>query len=676
MSGPVACRMPRVARNPPAAPTELESTLHRGLHPFPESLLVRAPAVPARPRRRGRAAAAADQALDEQLLAHVGVAPEAASSSDLMQGARRLARQQLWRAGWRQQAADRAAGARRVYYLSMEFLIGRTLTNACSRSTCTDDVTQALARLGVDIEAVAEHEPDAALGNGGLGRLAACFLDSMATLDLPAFGYGIRYEYGIFRQTIEDGQQVEPPDNWLDARQPVGVPAARGELPRCASAAACEQRARATTRGAATGSTRTTCSRWPTTPSFPATARERHQHAAAVVGRARPTRSTCRPSTAATTCARGREQEPARRTSRACSTRTTRTPSGRELRLHQEYFFVSASVQDLLRRYLRDAHRLRHAARQGQRSSSTTRTRRSAVPELMRLLIDEHGLPGTGLGAHAEGLRLHQPHADARGAGDVAGRADGPHAAAPPADHLRDQRAVPRPVAQKLGHDAELLRRLSLIDEAGERRVRMAYLAVVGEPLDQRRVGAALGADEAVDLRGLRQDLSGALQQQDQRRHAAPLAGAGQPAAGRRCSTRASATAGGATSTQLPALRPMADAAAVRARLPAGQAREQAAPGQLGRAAHGHRRRHRRACSTCRSSASTSTSASCSTCCTWSRATTASSPHPDGRPRLVPRVVVFAGKAASAYHMAKLIIQLINDVGRGRSTTTRASASC
>ena len=128
--------------------------------------------------------------------------------------------------------ASYAQDLKRVYYLSMEFLIGRTFTNALLALDLHDTVREALADFGVDMDALAEREPDAALGNGGLGRLAACFLDSMATLGVPGFGYGIRYEYGMFRQKIVDGQQVETPDYWLDARQSVGIPAARGELPR------------------------------------------------------------------------------------------------------------------------------------------------------------------------------------------------------------------------------------------------------------------------------------------------------------------------------------------------------------------------------------------------------------------------------------------------------------
>ena len=117
------------------------------------------------------------------------------------------------------EAYDRA-NPKRVYYLSMEFLIGRSLTNTVT-NLMVDPLVQEAARVeGLDLAELANEEPDAGLGNGGLGRLAACFLDSMATLQLPAVGYGLRYEYGIFRQEIENGGQVERPDNWLRRPDP------------------------------------------------------------------------------------------------------------------------------------------------------------------------------------------------------------------------------------------------------------------------------------------------------------------------------------------------------------------------------------------------------------------------------------------------------------------------
>ena len=110
---------------------------------------------------------------------------------------------------------QQAAKAKRVYYLSLEFLMGRAMTNNITNMGLQDEVSQALKDLGYTYEELADVEPDAGLGNGGLGRLAACFLDSMATLEIPSFGYGIRYNYGIFRQQIRNGYQFEQPDNWL-----------------------------------------------------------------------------------------------------------------------------------------------------------------------------------------------------------------------------------------------------------------------------------------------------------------------------------------------------------------------------------------------------------------------------------------------------------------------------
>jgi len=108
-----------------------------------------------------------------------------------------------------------AASPKRIHYLSMEFLLGRTLRNNIMNLAAEPLVRHALQQQGWNLQAVSEEEPDAGLGNGGLGRLAACFIDSLATLQYPAIGYGLRYEYGIFRQVIRDGAQVEQPDKWL-----------------------------------------------------------------------------------------------------------------------------------------------------------------------------------------------------------------------------------------------------------------------------------------------------------------------------------------------------------------------------------------------------------------------------------------------------------------------------
>ena len=141
-------------------------------------------------------------------------------------------------AGWSRRRRTYTENRKRVYYLSVEFLIGRLLFDALEQSAAwSSRCATALAELGVDLDELRALEPDAALGNGGLGRLAACFMDSMASLDMPAYGYGIRYDYGLFRQAIADGWQHEIPEDWLAVGNPVGVRAARGRPIRSASAA-------------------------------------------------------------------------------------------------------------------------------------------------------------------------------------------------------------------------------------------------------------------------------------------------------------------------------------------------------------------------------------------------------------------------------------------------------
>src|SRR5262249_56315191 len=112
---------------------------------------------------------------------------------------------------------------KRIYYLSMEFLIGRSLANNVTNLLLDPLAKEAIKQNNIDWIGLLEQEPDAGLGNGGLGRLAACFLDSMATMQLPAMGYGLRYEYGMFKQIIQDGWQREQPDNWLRPKDPCAL---------------------------------------------------------------------------------------------------------------------------------------------------------------------------------------------------------------------------------------------------------------------------------------------------------------------------------------------------------------------------------------------------------------------------------------------------------------------
>jgi starch phosphorylase len=144
--------------------------------------------------------------------------PRTATSRERFEAFARLVREQLTQR-WIESAKSQV-GHKRVYYLSMEFLIGRSLTNNVINLMAEPFARQLAQQAGLDLAELAEQEPDAGLGNGGLGRLAACFIDSMATLHIPAIGYGLRYEYGIFRQEMRDGYQCESPDNWLRLPDP------------------------------------------------------------------------------------------------------------------------------------------------------------------------------------------------------------------------------------------------------------------------------------------------------------------------------------------------------------------------------------------------------------------------------------------------------------------------
>jgi starch phosphorylase len=161
-----------------------------------------------------------DALYERHLLFDNIVAPTAAGAREQFEAGARSARDVLSQRWVRTESTYAREDPKRVYYLSMEFLIGRSLTNNITNLLLDSFAKRAADQNNVDWLGLIEEEPDAGLGNGGLGRLAACFLDSMATMQLPAMGYGLRYEYGIFKQTIEDGWQQEQPDNWLRRQDP------------------------------------------------------------------------------------------------------------------------------------------------------------------------------------------------------------------------------------------------------------------------------------------------------------------------------------------------------------------------------------------------------------------------------------------------------------------------
>jgi starch phosphorylase len=149
------------------------------------------------------------------LLTFQGRDPELAGSRDIYSALAYTLRDLLIENWIKTQRTNYRKRKKRIYYLSLEFLIGRSLGNGLINLGLYDEVDAALKSLGYDLDEIRDMEEDAALGNGGLGRLAACFMDSMATMGLPAYGYGIRYKFGIFYQRLLNGHQVESPDDWL-----------------------------------------------------------------------------------------------------------------------------------------------------------------------------------------------------------------------------------------------------------------------------------------------------------------------------------------------------------------------------------------------------------------------------------------------------------------------------
>src|SRR6202161_3604023 len=184
------------------------------------------PALERRLERLGLAGNEQDWA-DRYLLCNHLLSPPPPRPSKRSEATSRFIRDLVAHRWARTQRAREQSNPKRVHYLSMEFLLGRTLRNNMMNLAAEPIVRRAMEQEGWNLEQLIEEEPDAGLGNGGLGRLAACFIDSLATLQYPAIGYGLRYEYGIFRQSIRNGSQIELPDNWLFQTDPWEIPRPR-----------------------------------------------------------------------------------------------------------------------------------------------------------------------------------------------------------------------------------------------------------------------------------------------------------------------------------------------------------------------------------------------------------------------------------------------------------------
>ncbi len=276
-----------------------------------------------------------------------------------------------------------AKRGKRVYYLSMEFLIGRLLQDAIVNLRIEDQAVEAMNDLGLDYDAVVHDEPDAALGNGGLGRLAACFLESLSTLGLPAFGYGIRYEHGLFRQSFVDGRQVEGPETWLQHANPweFDRPEARFDIGFGGTVTETGKRAVWTPATGVVaqaydtpivgwkGTWANTLRLWAAKPEtiFDLDRFNRGEFAAAA------------------------EPEALARTISRVLYPDDTTDVGKELRLKQEYFFTAASLRDILRRFESEGHDLKALPSKVSIQLNDTHPA-IAGPELVRLLHDERGM--------------------------------------------------------------------------------------------------------------------------------------------------------------------------------------------------------------------------------------------------------------------------------------------
>lgn len=369
---------------------------------------------------------------------------------------------------------------KRVYYLSLEYYVGRSLTNTMVNLGIQSEVDEALYQIGLDIEDLEDLEQDAGLGNGGLGRLAACFLDSMATLGLAAYGYGLRYDYGIFTQSIKQGWQVEEPDDWLRFGNPWEKARPEYTLP-------VHFYGRTIKEGDTT--------KWVDTQVIYAM-----PYDSPVPGFANNTVNTMRLwSAKAPTCFNLRFfndgdyiQAVCDRNSAENITRVLypndNVTEGKDLRLKQEYFLCAATLQDIIRRYKTSKFGCREEVRHDfgtfpdKVAIQLNDTHPSlAIPELLRILIDQEGLTwetawDITIRTCAYTNHTLLPEAIERWPVSRLGVMLPRHLEIIYEINYRHLKNV----EAKFPGDLDRLRRMSLVEEDGVKRINMGYLCVVG----------------------------------------------------------------------------------------------------------------------------------------------------------------------------------------------------
>ena len=370
------------------------------------------------------------------------------------------------------------ADSRRVHYLSLEYLMGRLLDNALLNLDLRDACEEALQRLGITLDSVLGHEHDAGLGNGGLGRLAACFLDSCATLGLPVIGYGLRYRYGMFRQRLEGGHQVEDPDPWLVGGYP-------WEIAHFEFAQVVRFGGRRETFTDANGQPR---ERWVDTHDVLAV-----PYDVPVPGYRNGTVNTLRLWSSKATDAFDLEEfnaggyaDSVAAKNRAETITMVLYPNaasenGRELRLRQQYFLASASLQDTLRRWTFE-HGADFSGFADKNCYQLNDTHPAiAVPELMRLLIDDHGLDWDEAWAITSRTMAYTNHTLLPEALECWPVAIFERLLPRVLELIRDiNTRFLAEVEQRWPDDPDRIRRMSLFGDGDEPVIRMAYLALVG----------------------------------------------------------------------------------------------------------------------------------------------------------------------------------------------------
>ena len=447
---------------------------------------------------------------------------------------------------------------KRVYYLSMEFLIGRSLANNAMNLLLDPLAGQAVKQGNLDWLAILEQEPDAGLGNGGLGRLAACFLDSMATMQLPAMGYGLRYEYGMFRQTIKDGWQHEQPDNWLRRPDP-------WEVVRPYEKVEVKLNCSFEVRG---GALRAIVGKLSKLIGIP--------YDRPVVGYGGNTINTLRLWSAAApdyfdfqVFSHGEFVGAVAETLEAEALTRVLYPDdstcmGQGLRFVQEYFLVACSLADLVRRFRRNNSDWTKLPEKVAIQLNDTHPS-MAVPELMRILLDDAQLGWDQAWDITQRTLAYTNHTllpEALEKWPVAWF----ETLLP--RHLEIifeiNRRLLDSVRDQFPGDEGRVARVSLIEEGPNKHVRMANLAIVGSHSTNGVAAIHSKLLRTVTVKDLAELFPHTVQQQDQRGHATALAVAGEPGARPHDHRRHRRLVGSPTSSQLRKLKPLAGDKAFR----------------------------------------------------------------------------------------------------------------